>query len=59
MQQVPRYKEVCVNLIPNFVEGNVDGLTESHLHDIKYIVEEELLKRNIQNLTAALLQEAI
>jgi len=59
MQQVPRYTEFCVNLIPNFKEENVNDLTESHLHDIKYIVEEELLNRNIKNLTASLLQEAI
>ena len=59
MQQVPRYREVCVNLIPNFIEENVNDLTESHLHDIKHIVEEELLNRNIKNLTASLLQEAM
>ena len=59
MQQVPMYTEVCVNLIPNFIEENVNDLTESHLHDIKHIVEEELLNRNIKNLTASLLQEAM
>ena len=59
MQHFPRYKEVSVNQIPMFVKENVDGLTESHLHDIKYIIEEELLKREIHNLTASLLQEAM